>query len=346
MLRGKVRIAPACYHVLHLIPVMAAHEMNFFHAEGLRDGDGFPAYEIIPEGIVPFGLEKLGLTQAMKERSIDIALDIMAPTVFFQRARNADLYIIAGWRNQRANVVVGAPHIKSLRDLKGRRAGVLEIGGAGHLALKACLRREGLNPERDVEYLGRIYYPINIDALRSGKVDAINLGAWQAEKLIKEGFNIIAEPKQLYPDGFPTRIIAATGRILESQPEFVKAFLKGMIRAYWFFRDQPRNFSYLYNLEKRLRFQSPEPGESGTRFANASPEICERWPFPIDGLPTGFAALLEEEREAGELNYEVPPIKEVCALDLARESFRELTEREDLKADYERAQAVVQRMGY
>jgi hypothetical protein len=82
MLRGRVRIAPACYHVLHLIPVMAAHEMNFFHEEGLRESDGFPAYEIIPGGLVPFGLEKLGLTQAMKEKSIDIALDIMPGTVF------------------------------------------------------------------------------------------------------------------------------------------------------------------------------------------------------------------------------------------------------------------------
>ena len=346
MLRGKVRIAPTCYHVLHLIPAMAAHEMNFFYGEGLQDSDGLPAYEMISGGLVPFGLEKLGLTQAMKEKSIDIALDVMAPTVFFQRARGADLYIIAGWRNQRANVVVGSPHIKSMRDLKGKRIGVLEIGGAGHLAIKACLRRAGLDPERDVEYLGRVYFPLNIDALKNGKVDCINLGAWQAEKLEKEGFNIVAKPRELYPDGFPTRIIAATGKILESKPEFVKAFLKGMIRAYWFFRDQPKNFLYLYNLEKRLRFQSPEPGESETRFANASPEICERWPFPIDGLPSGFEALLEEEREAGELNYDVPPIREVCALDLVREAFRELTQREELKPEFERAQAVVQRLGY
>jgi len=67
MLRGKIRIGPACYHVLHLIPAMAAHEMNYFCEEGLRESDGFPAYDLIPGGLVPFGLEKLGLSQAMKE---------------------------------------------------------------------------------------------------------------------------------------------------------------------------------------------------------------------------------------------------------------------------------------
>ena len=36
MLDGKLRIAPTCYHVLHQVPVMTAHEMNFFYDEGLE----------------------------------------------------------------------------------------------------------------------------------------------------------------------------------------------------------------------------------------------------------------------------------------------------------------------
>ena len=43
MLAGKLRMAPTCYHVLHLMPVMAAHEMNYFYDEGLRTADGLPA---------------------------------------------------------------------------------------------------------------------------------------------------------------------------------------------------------------------------------------------------------------------------------------------------------------
>ncbi|HWP59300.1 MAG TPA: ABC transporter substrate-binding protein [Candidatus Acidoferrales bacterium] len=346
MLRGKVRIAPACYHVLHLIPVMAAHEMNFFHEEGLREPDGYPAYEIISGGLVPFGLEKLGLSQAMKEKSIDIALDIMASTIFFQRARGADIYIIAGWRNQRGGVVVSAPDIKSVQELKGRRIGVIEINGANYRAMKAVLRRAGLNPDRDVEWRGRVFPPGNVDTLRSGKVDCITLEIGRAERLKKEGFNIIANPKELYPNGFPVRIIAATGKILESKPEYVKAFLKGMIRIYWFIRTQPAHLPYLQALEKRLRFQSADPEESTTRFAMGSPEQAEAQPFPLDGLPTGFEALLDEEREAGELNYEVPPIREVCALDLVREAFQELMQKEERRAEYERAKQAADRLGY
>jgi hypothetical protein len=87
MLDGKLRIAPTCYHVLHQVPVTAAHEMNFLYDEGLKSADGSPSYEILHDSMVPFGLEKLGISQAMKEKSVDIALDVQSRTVFFQRAR-------------------------------------------------------------------------------------------------------------------------------------------------------------------------------------------------------------------------------------------------------------------
>jgi len=67
MLNGKLRMAPTCYHVLHLMPVVAAHEMNFFYDEGLRDDYGQPAYDILRDSMVPFGLERVGIVQAMKE---------------------------------------------------------------------------------------------------------------------------------------------------------------------------------------------------------------------------------------------------------------------------------------
>ena len=57
MLDGKLRIAPTCYHVLHLLPVMAAHEMNFFYDAGLKTPDGSLGYQILRDAMVPFGLE-------------------------------------------------------------------------------------------------------------------------------------------------------------------------------------------------------------------------------------------------------------------------------------------------
>ncbi len=127
------------------------------------------------------------------------------------------------------------------------------------------------------------------------------------------------------------RIIAATGRMLEERPDLAKSFLKGLIRSYWFVRDMPKNYEYLWHLYKRLRLQSSDPEERQIRFSWRAPRDLEAMPFPIDGLATGFEDMLAEEEKFGEFNYDVPAIKDVCAQDLAVEAFKELKERKELE---------------
>ena len=182
--------------------------------------------------------------------------------------------------------------------------------------------------------------------MRSGKIDCAAVAVWEAEELKKDGFNPLINLKQQYPNGRPERIIAATGRILEERPDWVKSFLKGMIRSYWFMREQPKNFEYVHRLERRLRYQSPDPEENGVKLSCDDPRRIEAMPFPLDGLPTGFEDLLSEEEATGELNYDVPDIKDVCALDLVKEAFAELMQNDDMKADFERANEVAKRLGY
>lgn len=346
MLDGKLRIAPTCYHLLHLIPVLAAHEMNFFFDEGLKSSDGSPAYKILRQAMVPFGLERLGISQAMKERSVDIALDVQSRTVFFQRARGADLYIIAGWRNQHTNSWAAPPQIKSLADLKGKRVGISDFNSIRHWAIQIQLVKAGLDLERDVEWVRLGVSPGGlIAALRAGRVECAPIATWRAEEFKKQGFNILVTPADQYPNGRPERIIAATGRILEERPDLVKSFLKGLIRSYWFVRDMPKNLEYLNQLDKRLRLTTNDPEERVMQPPRTVLDM-EAMPFPLDGLATGMEDMLSEEKKLGELNYNVPPIKEVCAQDLVTEAYKELRERKDLEAEYQRVKAVADRWGY
>ena len=125
----------------------------------------------------------------------------------------------------------------------------------------------------------------------------------------------------------------------------VKSFLKGLIRSYWFVRDMPKNFEYLNNLYRRLLIQSADP-EERKRPPWEGPRDLEAMPFPIDGLATGFEDMLSEEEKLGELNYNVPAIKEVCAQDLVKEAVKELTERKELAPEYQRVSAIAQKWGY
>jgi len=346
MLNGKLRIAPTCYHTLHIVPIMVTYEMNFLYEEGLNTQDGSPAYDILRNSMVPFGLEKLGISQAMKEKSIDIALDVQSRTVFFQRARGADLYIIAGWRNQGTGIIVGAPEIDALEKLKGKRVGISDYNSIRHWALQIQLNKAGLDLERDIEWV-RIgpSRERHVNALRSGTVECAPLSLWDAEELKKDGFHLLVKPADQYPNGRPERIIAATGRILEEQPEMVKSFLKALIRSYWFVRDMPTNFEYLRRLYKRLLLESVD-SEERERRTWSTPLDLEAMPFPIDGLATGFEDMLVEEDKLGNLDYDVPPVKDVVAQDLCEEAFREVMEREELQPEYQRVHAITEKWGY
>jgi hypothetical protein len=112
-------------------------------------------------------------------------------------------------------------------------------------------------------------------------------------------------------------------------------------------RDMPKNYDYVINLEKRLRFLSPDPEERVVEnHPHNTARDLEARPFPIDGLATGFEDMLKEEEKLGELNYNVPPIKEVCAQDLVTEAYRELLQRKELVPEHERVKAVSARWGY
>ena len=346
MFDGKLRMAPTCYHVLHQMPATAAHEMNYFVDEGLVTQNGTPAYDIFRESMVPFGLEKVGIAQAMKEKAVDIALDVQTRTVFFQRSKGADIYIIAGWRNQHIHVWMAHPDVKKIEDLAGKPVGISDFGSNKHWAISLFLKKAGMDPEKDVKMVRGIFHPIHLEALRSGRVATCPVATWEADILKKEGFNVLKSVKELYPNGRPERIIAATGRILEEKPEWVKSFLKAMIRSYWLMRDMPTNFDYVHAMERRLRYMSADPEEKGVKLSCDDPRRIEAMPFPLDGMATGFEDMLREEDSVGDLNYDVPDIKDVVAQDLVKEAYAELMQRKELMPVYNRVKKIADRLEY
>jgi ABC-type nitrate/sulfonate/bicarbonate transport system substrate-binding protein len=242
---------------------------------------------------------------------------------------------------------MGPPHIRSLQELKGKRVGISDFNSIRHWAIQIQLKKAGLDLERDVEWVRiGVNARLHMQAIRDGKVECAPVPPWYAEDLKKEGCNALVSPADQYPDGRPERIIAATGRIIEERPDWVKSFLKAIIRSYWFVRDMPKNYEYITNLEKRLRLTSPDPEERIVTHAPRSVRDLEAMPFPLDGRATGFEDMLKEEERLGELNYEVPPINEVCAQDLVEEAYEELRGRKELASEYERVSKAAERWGY
>lgn len=339
-----LRMGPSCYHVLHLVPPTVAHEMNFFVDEGLRDDDGRETYQLIPESHAPFMFERDTLWQTLKERGIQLTMDTKPSTIAHSRLHGKELYVIAGWRNQQPFYVMGQPGIQSLADLAGKRIGIIDLDDVLVTMLSYWLL------DADVDLAG-IEWVRGIDtrrgpgALRDGRVDAAFVDAIDLPAVQVEGYPMLLDVASKYPDGRPDRVIAATGQVLEEAPEQVRAFIRGMIRAYWFLRTMPENLQVTKAIELRLRRYSPDPDEPTRMPQFGSAEHAERMPFPIDGNASGFEQYLKEAVALGTLPEYIAP-EEMTRLDLARDAFEELSARPERQPELERVQQVVARFGY
>jgi hypothetical protein len=338
-------MGPACYHVLHVLPPMVAHEMNFFVEEGLVDRNGRPAYDILPGGLSPFNGEKTSLAQCMKEKGAHIAMDCKPSSIVYLNRRGAKLRIIAGWRNQSPSWVMGKPGIEALTDLKGKTVGLKDFGNIRYYAYAYRVQQAGLDPKVDVNYVRGV--SDGATSLREGKIDAGFVSVEEGPEMLQEGFTKLIDLSVLYPEGRPDRVIAATEEFLNERPDWANAYVKGMIRSYWFMRTMPDNFEYLRNLERRMRVNSFDAEEPFIPLSCRTPLACELMPFPPDGVPTGFDGYLQEWVELGELDQDdVAMLKESLRTDIVREAFSELESRAELKPLLQRAREVTARIGY
>ncbi|MBI2986199.1 MAG: ABC transporter substrate-binding protein [Deltaproteobacteria bacterium] len=341
-----LRFGPACYHVLHLTVLTAAHEMNFFYDEGLHDENERESYEIVPHGLAPFSFEKLSLVQAMKDKEVHIATDVQPRTALYLSSQGEDLCVIAGWRNNRGRSLVARRELGTLQDLRGRRIGISDMGDNHHLLLCYWLDQAGVNPRSEVQWVTGIGPEMRLRPLLEGKIDA-GLVTYRDHiaELQEAGLAILKDFSSAYPDGRPDRVIVSSNRVIDERREEVKAFLRAILRVYWFVRDV-QNFRYLQNLEGRLRRQSPNPYEQIRPVHVSSPGWMERHQaYPIDGLATGLEQYANEMFALGEVERKVD-LGKVLRQELAQEAFRELLERPEVRPDLERAREVVKRIGY
>jgi ABC-type nitrate/sulfonate/bicarbonate transport system substrate-binding protein len=342
--KNLLRMGPSCYHVLHLVPPTIADELNLFVDEGLRDADGNAAYQLVPDSHAPFMFERLTLWQTMKERGIDVTMDVKPSTIAHLRQQGKEIYVIAGWRNYMPFFVLGPAGTSSLKEIAGKRVGIIDLDDILVTMLSYWLIQEGLDPAKDIEWVTGIDTRRGPGALRDGRVDVAFCDQVDIDALRSEGYAQLLDVMEKYPNGRPDRVIAATGRAIDERPEQIQAFVKAMIRAYWFVRIKD-NFPVTQAMERRLRRDSPDEDERARMAQFGSAAQAEMMPFPIDGLPTGFDQYLAEAQVLGNIDGPMDPA-DISKLDFAKEAFMELSGRPELAADLDTMREVVARIGY
>jgi ABC-type nitrate/sulfonate/bicarbonate transport system substrate-binding protein len=132
--------------------------------------------------------------------------------------------------------LVARPEIKSAAQLRRKKIGVSFPGDTPHIVLKRYLRRQGIDPDRDVSYVAGQFSPTALQGVLAGALDAA---------VLAPPFNVLAEEKGLsiltflgdsVPDATTSNGIVTSDKKIKSRPDEVKRMVRASLRSLYAFR--------------------------------------------------------------------------------------------------------------
>jgi NitT/TauT family transport system substrate-binding protein len=120
--------------------------------------------------------------------------------------------------------------IKSVKDLKGQTIGVYSLASGGIPFLKAYLRENGLDPEKDVQLVAVGAGAPALEALRSGKMPALLFWASAIAGFENAGAKVVKLRSPAWRD-YPDFILTTIQKVIDQDPQMVEAIARGAAKA-------------------------------------------------------------------------------------------------------------------
>jgi ABC-type nitrate/sulfonate/bicarbonate transport system substrate-binding protein len=151
------------------------------------------------------------------------------------------------------HVLVTAPSIKKVEDLKGKLVGISSFGGTPHSEVIAILRKHGMNAEKDVTYLQIGGGSSRYQALESGSIHAAMLTPPFNKIARQKGFNELVNFNEVMQ--IPLAGLAVHADHLKDRgPEIVK-MVKALVKSVEYIR--ARKPEILAHMEKSWGVKDP-----------------------------------------------------------------------------------------
>ena len=221
-------------------PLYIAKEAGYFEKYGLDVNTAFVVHPAAMAMVVSGEavMTNYPLEQAMLAASKDSSLEIVGSP--FRKSLFA---------------LMAAKNLSSVRELKGKRFGVSQLGDAPYNYAVGLLAKSGMTP-RDVQWV-----PIGTDvnglaaALVSGRVDATMITAPVYFKLEQQGFKALANTSD-YDDIYAPTVYVFKKAALAANPRLVESLIKAHTEAIQrFYADKA------FALKAYLKYMPDDPAD-------------------------------------------------------------------------------------
>lgn len=227
---------------LSMLPVYFAQDRGLFKSEGID----------------PVIVSMSGRLQAIALGAGEIDYAASVETILRAALQGMPFKIIVYMNAKMSVVLVTAPEIKSVADLRGKTVGVTSLGGGLEYALREILiQKGGLNPERDVR-VASIGMPDQMAGLLSGSLQGAMLVPPFDGIMARKGYRRLVSAVDLleYPQGG----IATTDKKIKERPGQAKRVVRAMIQALTRIREErEKTISYIatrWKIDRELAAES------------------------------------------------------------------------------------------
>jgi ABC-type nitrate/sulfonate/bicarbonate transport system substrate-binding protein len=221
-------------------PLYIAKEAGYFEKYGL---DAKIVFAVHPAGIAMVVSGEAAMTNYPLEQAM-LAV-----------SKDASLAILGSPFRKSLFALMAAKNLSSVRDLKGKRFGVSQLGDAPYNYAVGLLAKFGMTP-RDVEWV-----PIGTDvngraaALVSGRVEATMITAPVYFKLEQQGYKSLANTSD-YDDIYAPTVYVFKKATLAANPRLAESVIKAHTEAIQrFYQDKP------FALKAYLKYMPDDPAD-------------------------------------------------------------------------------------
>jgi NitT/TauT family transport system substrate-binding protein len=165
-------------------------------------------------------------------------------------ARGSDIVILAASYNKFPYAFVVKPDIRSPKDLRGKKVGILNFGGSNDLALQLALKEWGMKQQEMNVIIGGDA-PTRLLSLTVGSLDATILSPPHLTMAVRAGYRVLADMGEMRANFSQSTLYVRRGYLRDNR-DVVKRFLKAYVEAVHVIRSDRERTIKIFSQRMRL----------------------------------------------------------------------------------------------
>lgn len=174
------------------------------------------------------------IMQHMAAGEVDFSAAVGTSPVMITKSRGVDVAILAGGSTTEGSVLVGAQHIKTVKDLDGKKVATPGIGSIQDMMLSILERKHNIKIQHRPTKAPDM--PL---FLQKGEIDGFIVWEPVASRAVDEGHGHILVTSSGILPGQRCCMFVARGELLKKDPELVRKVFNVYMKAFDYYKKNP-----------------------------------------------------------------------------------------------------------